>query len=182
MDNATIARIAVQAVRRELPGFITTPGWCTAFVFEVIARAYNTNRWVLYSKILDSVNADLDKSRWAKDVELAVSRLGWVRQRTDYDPNKPAEREKLLAILKPGDLVFSSTTFDEAPKSPRTAPDVEGHIGIYVGLYQGMHYVAENTRADRGLWYGRRNALRLTQLARWDTVTSIARIPENWRP
>lgn len=178
----TIADTALRAVRRELPGFVTSAGWCVAFVFEVIARAYQTNRWVLYSRMLDSVQADLDKSRWATDVELASERLDWDISKADRDPAIASERAALLRIIKPGDLLFSSTRFDEAPKSRRTAPDREGHIGIYVGEVEGIPTVAENTRADRGRWFVRKTALRLTPLQQWDTVTTVGRIPSGWRP
>ena len=177
-----IAETAVQAVRRELPGFPTAAGWCTAFAFEAVARALDTNRWRLYSRILDDTKADPDKSRWAHDVELGVQRMGWAVSTTDYDPANPSQRTTLLRLLQPGDLLFSSRYFDEPPTSARTAPDCEGHIGIYVGEIEGQPCVAENTRADRGRWFVRKSALRLTPLGQWDTVTTVARIPQNWRP
>ncbi|WP_337869842.1 hypothetical protein [Meiothermus sp.] len=177
-----IAQTALQAVRRELPGFVATPGWCVAFVFEVIARVYATNRWILYSRVLDDTKADADKSRWAHDIELGVDRLGWDIARADYDPASPSQQAALLGIIKPGDLLFSSAHHDEPPRSARVARDREGHIGIYAGEIGGIPTVVENTRADRGQWFGRRSALRLTPLSRWDTVTTVARIPSNWRP
>uniref|UniRef100_A0A7C3HYJ9 NlpC/P60 domain-containing protein n=1 Tax=Meiothermus ruber TaxID=277 RepID=A0A7C3HYJ9_MEIRU len=177
-----VAEIALAAVRRELPGFVTSAGWCVAFAFEAIARAYQTNRWILYSRVLDSVQADLDRSRWATDVELAIDRLDWDVSAADLDPAIASERAALLRIIKPGDLLFSSTKFDEPPRSRRTAPDREGHIGIYVGEVEGVPSVAENTRADRGRWFVRKTALRLTPLFQWDTVTTVGRIPGRWRP
>ncbi|GEM81865.1 hypothetical protein [Meiothermus hypogaeus] len=186
MNNITntskVTEIALQAVRRELPGFVTAPGWCVAFAFEAIARAYQTNRWLLYSRILDSVRADPDRSRWATAVERAIDRLDWDVTGVDRDPARAAERAALLKIIKPGDLLFSSLPYDEAPRSPRTAPDREGHIGIYVGEVDGVPSVAENTRADRGRWFVRKTALRLTPLQNWDTVTTVGRIPSRWRP
>lgn len=177
-----IAQIALQAVRRELPGFTTSPGWCVAFAFEAIARAYETNRWRLYSRILDSVQADLDRSRWAVDVERAIDKLGWDVTAADLDPAEPSQCAALLRLLRPGDLLFSSRAFDEPPSSRRTAANPEGHIGIYVGEVDGMPSVAENTRAERGRWFGRKSALRLTPLAQWDTVTTQGRIPSWWKP
>ncbi|WP_027877616.1 hypothetical protein [Meiothermus cerbereus] len=177
-----IAKIAIQAVRRELPGFPTISKWCVAFTFEAVARALDTNRWKIYSRILDDTKADPDKSRWAHDVELGVQRMGWAISTADYDPANPSQRTSLLRLLQPGDLLFSSRHFDEPPTSPRTAPDNEGHIGIYVGEIEGQPCVAENTSADRGKWFVRRSALRLTPLAQWDTITTLARIPQNWRP
>lgn len=153
-----------------------------AFVFEVIARAYETNRWKLYSRMLDSVRADPDRSRWAVAVERAIDRLDWDVSALDRDPASPADRAALLRQLKPGDLLFSSAPFDEPPRSRRTAPDREGHIGLYVGEVDGVPSIAENTRADRGRWWGRKSALRLTPLEQWDTVTTQGRIPRNWRP
>ncbi|ADH63791.1 hypothetical protein Mesil_1916 [Allomeiothermus silvanus DSM 9946] len=176
-----VAQIALLAVRRELPGFISSPGWCVAFAFECIARAYDTNRWLLYSRMLDSVQADPDRSRWAHDVELAIDRLDWDVTKADRDPAGD-DRKGLLRIIKPGDLLFSSQLHDEPPKSRRTATDREGHLAIFVGEVEGIPSVAENTRADRGRWFGRRSALRLTPLAHWDTVTTVGRIPSGWRP
>ncbi len=177
-----VAQIALQAVRRELPGFPTSAGWCVAFAFEAIARAYQTNRWLLYSRLLDSVRADPDRSRWAVAVERAIDRLDWDVSAVDRDPAKTADRAALLKIIKPGDLLFSSAPFDEAPRSPRTAPDREGHIGIYVGEVDGVPSVAENTRAERGRWWGRKTALRLTPLQQWNAVTTLGRIPARWKP
>jgi hypothetical protein len=182
MSGLKIAETAIQAVRRELPGLITAPGWCMAFAFEAIARAYNTNRWLIYAKLLDKHNADPDRSRWAIDGELAVQRAQWAITTQDLNPAIATHREMLLKLLKPGDLLFSSRRFDEAPISSRTAPDREGHVGIFVGEYEGVQCVAENTRADRGRYFGSKNAMRLTPLEQWDTVTTIARIPQNWRP
>lgn len=173
-----LEEVAIAAVKRELPGFPTATGWCVAFVFECLARYLGTNRWVLYSRLLDSVNADPDRSRWSIDVERAVHlRPSLLVSRKDYNPANKTEYEALLSILKPGDLLFSSRLYDEPPTSPKTAPDIEGHTGIYVGLYQGTPTVAENTRASRGVWFRRKTALRLTPLYNWDTVTTVAR----WR-
>lgn len=173
-----IADVARQAVERRLPGFPAAPRFCLGFAFEAVARAFGTNRWVLYDRILDRTGADLDRSRWAVDAERGISRLRWEVSPQDLDPRDPAQLKRLLALLKPGDLLFSSREFDESPKSPRTAPDREGHVGIYVG--DGL--VAENTAADRGQWFVRRSALRLTPLRDWDTVTTVGRIPDGWRP
>lgn len=182
MDGLGIKEIAILAVKRDLPGFPTAPGWCTAFAFEVLARALKTNRWVLYAKILDSVRADPDRSRWAIDVERAVHRhFSWLVSKDDMNPRAGADYSKLLALLKPGDLLFSSKVFDEAPATSRIASDPEGHVGIYIGDYQGVPSVAENTRVARGLWYGRKNAMRITSLRNWDTVTTIARLPHGWK-
>jgi hypothetical protein len=182
MNALKIREIAIAAVERRLPGFPTSAGWCVAFAFECVARAYDTNRWVLYNRILDRQNADPDRSRWALDVELAVQRPLWAISKQDFNTANATERKKLLELLKPGDLLFSSKRFDEAPTTPRVAQDIEGHIGIFIGDYGGVQSVAENTRADRGVWFGRKNALRITPLERWDAVTTVARIPGNWRP
>jgi hypothetical protein len=162
-----IAHVAEAAVRRELPGFITTPGYCLAFVFEVIARVYGTNRWLLYSRILDSTKADLDRSRWAVDAERGFDLLNWEVSKQTLDPKNPTDLRLLRRDLRPGDILFSHRSGDQ-----------EGHVAIYLG--EGR--VAENTRANRGQWFVRRSALRITPLEQWDPVTSVGRIPPTWKP
>jgi hypothetical protein len=180
-----IAQIAASGLRRERGGFPTLPGWCLGFAFEAVARAQNTNRWVLYGLILDRTGVDGDRSRWANDSERGIIRLGWAATQQDLDPKIAEQYKKLLQLLQPGDLLFSSTLGDEAPRSRRTARDKEGHIGIYLGSTDatgkpdptGTPRVAENTRAHRGQFFGKPSALRLTLLEHWDTVTTIGRIP-----
>ncbi|MDX2008206.1 MAG: hypothetical protein SFU83_23430 [Meiothermus sp.] len=178
----TIAKIALEAVQGKRRGFPLIPGRCLHLAFEALAQATNTNRWVLYDRVLDRTGVDADRSRWATDAERGIDRLNWEVSKVDFDPRRADHRAQLLKLLKPGDFVFSSRAGDEAPTSPRTAPDVEGHVGVYVGVVEGIPCVAENTRAARGQRFRGAGAMRLTPLADWDTVTTIGRVPAGWRP
>lgn len=146
---------------------IKRPGYCLAFVAAAMARAVNPkmSRHNIYAKVMDGVGADLDRSRWAKDMELAFLRRGWAVSTQDYRPAKTDELKHLLSLLKPGDILFSSRSGDK-----------EGHIGIYLG--GGL--VAENTRAIRGACYLAGSALRETPLDKWDIVTTVGRVPDSF--
>jgi hypothetical protein len=175
-----IAEEALKGVMRKTGGYPTASGWCLGFAFEAVARAYGSNRWDMYSRILDKSGVDIDRSRWAIDAERAIVKLGLAVTEIDADPSKSEQRTLLKKLLTPGDLLFSSLAMDEGTKSSRTARDKEGHIGIYIGPVAGegkdVLYVAENTRAQRGRYWGKPTALRLTLLDHWDTVTTIGRL------
>lgn len=178
MYGLQIATLALRAVKEKLPGFPRGPRQCLGFAVEVFARVINRNRWHVYTWVLDQTGVDFDQSRWAIDFEKGVDKLNWEVTKVDYNPRTPAGLKALMALLQPGDWVFSSRVGDEKPHSANTAPDLEGHIGIYVG--SGL--VAENTTARRaGFVYKNGNQV-VAPLSSWNEVTMVARVPANWRP
>lgn len=125
------------------------PNWCAWLVRQVVEKAIG-GRWAVSQDVyaVTQYNDDVDGTN-ANDYAQSSRRL-----KLDH-PGPP----------QPGDILFA-----EGVSLPW------GHIGIFLGEYNGVPSVLENTRANRGVGcYGATSRARVTPLANWDAVTLIAR-------
>jgi hypothetical protein len=140
-------------------GVLTTtakfePNYCARFVREVVEFALG-ERWGVYSKA--SVIATLDQIEGTNAIDYleAARALGLQRK----------------GVLKPGDILFQDNV---------SLP--YGHISIYIGDWNGVPSVVENTSANRGVDpYGSGTRVRVTALSSFGAY-SFAASPEREDP
>lgn len=141
---------AYRVLRRRLP-VETRPGYCLAFVRQVIEHGLRLAPYTLYRLVEahfalrpgEVLGQDIHP-RWARGAERALRAAGLARPQ--------------VARMEPGDLVFSHRV---------SRP--YGHVGLLMpgGL------VLENTTANRGWRHPAMGAVRLTDRRDWDPITTV---------
>ena len=133
---------------------VKRPGYCLAFVRQIVEHALDMEPGEFYKEFVDPyfklrpgerLGVDIHP-RWARGAERALRVAGLAVP---------------LLAMRPGDLLFSYRV---------SRP--YGHVGI---LMPG-NLVLENTTADRGWKKEGRGAIRLTPLSEWDPITTAVKL------
>ena len=133
---------------------VSRPGYCLAFVRQVVERALGMEDGEFYRRFVDPyfapragerVGVDISP-RWARGAERALRAAGLTVP---------------VGAAEPGDILF-----DYRVSRPY------GHVGILMpgGL------VLENTTANRGWRRPDRGAIRLTPMREWGVPTTVIRL------
>lgn len=165
--NDRIHAAAVDAVRGDVPGLPTDPGWCLTFVRVLIERALAWPSHTLYKWRTHPVTRPGGAAPtvpWARDMERSLKLAGMEVAGRRYGPPRDAERYVDVdeADLQPGDVLFrwDAAYQDEVPV---------GHVGLYFGHRLVLESVSPLGRPGALA----RDATVLSRLGFWPVTTVI---------
>jgi len=163
-----IARTAVRALHKDIPGIPTKPGRCLAFVRVVVQEALGItyNQFYSYKRMVERLTPDTEP--WARDMERGLKAAGMEVPLERYGPEGDPSRYVVLdeSRLEPGDILFRWDT------ARNKWGDYVGHVGIYLGNGLLIENIDPKHRPNSA--HSRRlSCVAVTVLGEWPVTTVI---------